>query len=99
VKYAVQGLKIIYKKGYKYKKAGVIVTELTPENEKQLNFFSSENPKHKALMNTIDNLNNSIGQKKIKLACQDLDRTWKMNQEKLSPRYTTRLNEIITINS
>jgi DNA polymerase V len=99
VKYAVQGLKIIYKKGYQYKKAGVIVTELTPENEKQLNFFTSENPKHKTLMKTIDHLNNSIGQKKLKLACQDLDRTWKMNQEKLSPRYTTRLNEIITINS
>ena len=97
VKYAVKGLKIIYKKGYQYKKAGVIVMGLTPNNEKQLNFFTAENPKHTSLMDTIDKLNNSIGQKKLKLACQDLDRTWKMNQEKLSPRYTTRLDEIITI--
>ncbi len=97
VHYAVKGLKAIYKEGYQYKKAGVIVMGLTPSNEKQLNFFLKENPKHEALMRAMDKLNYSIGQKKIKLACQDLGRTWKMNQEKLSPRYTTRLNEIITV--
>ena len=99
VKYAVKGLKAIYKEGYQYKKAGVIVIELTPENEHQLNLFIHENPKHKALMKVVDQLNQTIGQKKLKLACQDLGRTWKMNQEKLSPRYTTRLDEIITINA
>jgi len=45
----------------------------------------------------MDGLNNSIGQKKLKLACQDLGRTWKMKQERLSPRYTTRIDEIITV--
>ena len=98
VKYAVKGLKEIYKEGYQYKKAGVIAMGITPENEKQLNFFTSENPKHKNLMITMDSLNKTIGQQKLKLACQDLGRTWKMNQEKLSPRYTTRLDEIITVN-
>ena len=97
VRYAVKGLKVIYKQGYQYKKAGVIVMGLTPENEKQLNFFTAENPKHEVLMKTIDRLNHTIGQKKLKLACQDLDRTWKMNQERLSPRYTTRLDEVITV--
>ena len=99
VKYAAEGLQAIYKEGYQYKKAGVIVMSLTPENEHQLNMFIEENPKHKALMKVVDQLNRTIGQKKLKLACQDLGRTWKMNQEKLSPRYTTRLDEIITINA
>lgn len=98
VKYASKGLLAIYKEGLQYKKAGVITMELTPENKKQLNLFIAENPKHQKLMKTIDYLNNTIGQQKIKLACQDLDRTWKMNQERLSPRYTTQLNEIIIIN-
>ncbi|TXB66204.1 Y-family DNA polymerase [Vicingus serpentipes] len=97
VRFAVKGLKAIYKKGYQYKKAGVIVMGITPESEKQLNMFTSENPKHQALMKVMDKLNHVIGQKKLKLACQDMDRTWKMNQEKLSPRYTTRLDEIITV--
>lgn len=98
VKYAIQGLKSIYKKGYQYKKAGVIVMSITPENEKQLNMFTQENPKHKDLMKAIDNMNYNIGQKKIRLACQDLDRTWKMNQSQLSPKYTTKLDEVITVN-
>jgi DNA polymerase V len=98
VKYAIKGLKAIYRKGYQYKKAGVIVMSITPENEKQLNMFTEENPKHEDLMKVIDQMNNTIGQKKIKLACQDLGRTWKMNQEKLSPRYSTKLDEIISVN-
>jgi DNA polymerase V len=97
VKLATKGMEAIFKEGYSYKKAGVIVMGITPENETQLNMFVKEHPKHQLLMSVMDKLNNSIGQKKLKLACQDMDRTWKMNQEKLSPRYTTRLDEIITV--
>ncbi|NQY06496.1 MAG: DUF4113 domain-containing protein, partial [Flavobacteriaceae bacterium] len=96
-KYAKLGLKKIFKPGYNYKKAGVIVMGIIPENQRQLNMFCEEDPKHKQLMQVIDNLNYSIGRKKLKLASQDLGRTWKMRQEKLSPRYTTKLNEIIKI--
>jgi DNA polymerase V len=49
-------------------------------------------------MAAMDTINNSIGNKKNKLASQDLDRNWMMRQEKLSPRYTTKLNEIINVN-
>ncbi|RXP52469.1 Y-family DNA polymerase [Lutibacter sp. HS1-25] len=97
IKYATQGLEHIYKEGYHYKKAGVIVMNITPENAKQFSMFSEENPKHMPLMKTIDRLNKSIGQTKVKFGSQDLGRTWKMKQEKLSPRYTTKLSEIITI--
>lgn len=97
MKLAVEGLEKIYKTGYQYKKAGVIVMDIRPENTKQFSLFNNENPKHQAIMKTIDQLNNSIGQNKVKFASQDLGRTWKMNQEKLSPRYTTKLNEIITV--
>jgi len=97
VKYAVLGLKAIFKEGYHYKKAGVIVMELTPQAEKQLNIFTEENPKHQKLMLVMDGVNNTIGQKKLKLACQDLGRTWKMKQARLSPRYTTRIDELLIV--
>jgi len=97
VKIATAGLKIIFKEGYQYKKAGVIVMGLTPTNIKQYNLFTQENPKHEALMKTVDQLNKHIGQNKVKFGGQDLGRQWKMNQEQLSPRYTTNLNEIITV--
>ncbi len=98
IKYCSAGLKAIYKEGHEYKKAGVIVMGLTPENQKQLNFFVSENLKHQKLLSTIDKLNKDIGQQKLRFGCQDLGRTWKMRQEKLSPRYSTRIDEILTVN-
>jgi DNA polymerase V len=98
-KFAVEGLSLIFKQGYQYKKAGVIVMDITPEETNQISMFENTNPKHKLLMDVMDRLNSAIGQKKVKLASQALDRTWKMKQERLSPRYTTRLSEIIIINA
>jgi DNA polymerase V len=81
----------------KFKKAGVIVTEFIDENKKQLQLFDEENPKHQLLMQVIDKINNKNGDKKLKLATQDLTRTWNMNQKHLSPRYTTNFNDILEI--
>ena len=96
-KYAVEGLKKIYKKNIEYKKAGVIVMGLVPNNRTQLNIFEKENPKHQALMKTLDFIAKKEGPSKVKLASQDLKRIWKMKQTKLSLRYTTELNETISI--
>jgi DNA polymerase V len=81
----------------KFKKAGVIVTELIDENKKQLQLFDEENPKHLLLMKVMDGLNNKIGNKKVKLATQNLSLTWNMNQKHLSPGYTTNFKDILEI--
>lgn len=95
--YAQMGLKAIFKEGYNYKKAGVIVMGLTPNNETQLSFFNTSNPRHQPLMSVVDKLNKSYGKNKIKFANQSLGRQWKMKQEKLSKSFTTRIDEIITV--
>lgn len=95
--FAKKALDKIFVKGYAYKKAGVIVTDFTPENQTQLSVFENSNPKHTPLMQAIDKINKNLGQAKVKLASQDLKRTWKMKQERLSPKYTTNLNDIISI--
>lgn len=96
-KFATKGLDSIFKEGYQYKKAGVIVMDIVSDNERQMSLFENSNPKHRKLMKAVDYLNSTIGHQKVKLASQDFGRTWKMRQEKLSPRYTTKLDEIITI--
>jgi DNA polymerase V len=96
-KFAQLGLKLIFKKGYEYKKAGVVIMDFTPENSTQLNVFENSNEKHKKLMLVLDEVNNKVGKNKLKLASQDKNRVWKMRQEKLSPRYTTKFKEIITV--
>jgi len=97
--FATQALEKIFRQGYHYKKAGVVVMDFTPENERQLKLFDDSNVKHIPLMKAMDKLNARYGQQKIKLASQDLRRVWKMKQEKLSPRYTTNLNDIIIIHA
>ena len=94
---AVESVVSMFKKGIKYKRAGVIVMGLVPTSNHQLHLFESENPKHKPLMGTIDKLNAKYEDYKIKLGNQDLKRTWKMRQERLSPRYTTNINDIIKV--
>jgi DNA polymerase V len=96
---AVEMLKKLHKgnEGIKFKKAGVIVTELIDENQKQFQLFDEENPKHLALMKVMDRLNHKIGDTKIKLASQNLSLTWNMNQNHLSPKYTTNFKDILEI--
>jgi len=96
-KAAVNAAKSMFKKGIKYKRAGVIVTGLVPTDNHQLGLFLHENPKHKPLMIAIDHLNTKFKADKIKLGNQDLKRTWKMHQERLSPKYTTNINDIILV--
>ena len=95
-KAALHGLKKIYKLGYQYKKAGVIIMGISPASERQLSMFSEEDPRHQVLMKTIDRLNTSENGK-VKFAGMDLGRTWKMKQERLSNRYTSRIDEIIRV--
>ena len=96
---AIALLKELYvgNENIKFKKAGVIVTELIDENKKQFQLFEEENPKHLALMKAMDYLNTKIGDRKVKLGTQNLSLTWNMNQKHLSPRYTTKFKEILEI--
>ena len=96
-KYAVIGLKKIFKKGISYKKAGVMIMGLTPTTKRQLSLFNNNNVKHISIMQSVDKIHKRFGPHKIKLANQDLNRTWKMKQQYLSSRFTTELSEIITV--
>ncbi|MDI9342440.1 MAG: Y-family DNA polymerase [Sediminibacterium sp.] len=95
--YACIALEKIFRKGYLYKKAGVMVLDFMPEDQIQLNIFEQSDPRHVPLMQAIDKLNKIYGQQKIRLASQDLKRIWKMKQEKLSPKYTTRLADVVVV--
>ena len=94
---AQKALKSIFKDGIGYKKAGMIVSDITPADNYQTNLFKGENPKHQDILKTIDQINLKTGNK-IQFGRNDLNKRWKMRQEKLSYCYTTKLNDIITVN-
>ena len=94
---AVKAITSIYKKGIHYKKAGVILTGIVPTYNRQMQLFDHEDARHQPLMSAMDRINKKYAAPKLKLANQDLARTWKMRQAHLSPQYTTNLNDIITV--
>jgi DNA polymerase V len=95
--FALQALQRIFLPGVHYKKAGVILQDFTPEDERQGTLFESRDERYVPLMKAVDTLNVRFGQQKIRLASQDLKRVWKMKQERLSPRYTTKLEEVMEV--
>ena len=94
---ALKMLSELYKEGDSYKKAGIIVTEIIPANQRQFHLFDDENPKFQKIMEVIDKQHAKIGERKIRLGNQDLQRTWKMKQYHLSNKYTTNFKEILEI--
>ncbi len=94
---AIKMLAEIFEEGEIYKKAGVIVTQIIPQDQKQFHLFEEENPKHQKLMKVIDDFHKKTGERKIRLGNQDLQRTWKMKQNHLSKKYTTDIKDIFEV--
>jgi len=95
VHYALEGLKSIFIPGYQYKKAGIIITEIV--TSAQLGLFDTvDREKREKLMQAIDKVNGEH-RHLVKLAVQGNGRDWKLKQEQLSKRYTTDINEVLTI--
>ncbi len=95
--WAAVGLKQIYKSGFRYKKAGVILSEISDQAIQQPDLFSSPD-EQSDLMETIDSINGRFGKGAIKLAEDGSRMRWAMRQEKKSPGYTTDWDEIATCN-
>lgn len=95
--YATQALKQIYRPGIQYKKAGVILLDLTPEENQQLTIFENRDVRHIPLMQIVDKINRRYSKDLVRLATQAPGRTWRMKQERLSQRYTTDVKEILKV--
>ena len=107
---ATQGLKSIYKSGYNYAKAGVMLLDLQPADRNQLKLdidltdrsatpaFAPNNPIDQVrLMQAMDAVNQRYGRGALLLASAGLGgahRVWSMKQERRTPQYTTRWQDI-----
>jgi len=82
IKTAISGLKKIYKYGYFYQKAGIVLSKLTGSSENELNLLAPimEN-KSKTLMKAIDFTNAKYGRNAISIAQAGINNSWKMRRE------------------
>ncbi|MBS1902785.1 MAG: Y-family DNA polymerase [Bacteroidetes bacterium] len=80
-------LESIYRPGYRYRKLGVILTDLFPAEKMQLTFSFDEGSlkKHEALMGTLDKLNSKYRENHlVMLAAEGIEHAWRSKQEHLS---------------
>ena len=87
VKTAVSILESIFKNGYRYQKAGVMLTGLRNDDGRK-NLFSSEKEKKiKILMRSIDNTNCRYGRSTLSLASAGVHKKWNMRRQ-----YSSKIN-------
>ena len=65
----------------------------------QLNLFDENAPRHNSqkLMEVLDRLNAKEGSETLYFAGQGIQPQWRMKREMLSPRYTTRYADLLTV--
>jgi DNA polymerase V len=98
-KEALKGLKKIFKPGLRYKKVGVNLLQLVPDNQIQTNLFEVKHKNESAeITSVIDSMNNKFGKNMVKVATVgNRVKEWSLIKEHCSPRYTTQWNELLTI--
>jgi DNA polymerase V len=91
----VRLLEPLWRDGYRYAKAGVILNDLVPAGEQQ-RLFATRSPAASArTMAVMDAINAQHGRGTLQVASTGLARSWATRARRLSPRYTTQLDEIL----
>src|SRR5215510_6427212 len=95
IRYALRGVEQIYRAGYRYQKAGVILTALVPAHQIQAHLFDyHDRERSRRLMAAIDTINTEWGSGTIHYAAMGLRPAWIMRCTRRSSRYTTRWKEL-----
>ncbi len=96
VKRALEGVRKIYRPGYRYKKAGVILYGLTRHNLTK-GLLDYDREISDSMMEVMDKINNRYGSATLKIASEGIEKIWKMKRENVSPCYTTRFSELVEV--
>ena len=79
---------------YGFTKAGVLLDDLLPIEDRPPLLFDTPRPRSAQLMSALDQVNDRFGKKTLVLASEGMKRTWAMRADHRSPRYTTRIEDL-----
>lgn len=95
---ALQGLRTVYRPGYRYKKAGVLLDGLEDAKLVQGDLWTlPDDADSKTLMRTVDRINAEWGRGTVQMAVCGIRQRWRMRADLRSPRYTTRWDELLRV--
>jgi DNA polymerase V len=84
----------MFKEGYEYKKAGIMLSEISPVTHQQGDLLDTQPAGNEKLMLALDSLNARFGRGAVKVSTQGAYQDWQMKQERKSPNYTTSWDEV-----
>ncbi|MCF7913368.1 MAG: Y-family DNA polymerase [Candidatus Cloacimonetes bacterium] len=92
-------LRSIYRPGYKYKKVGVMISDIIAEKQAPLDFFEPVyiDDERKLVMDCVDRLNNIWGPGTLAYAAAGINKSWQMKRELLSPNYTSDWRQLLSV--
>ncbi len=79
----------MYKPDYAYKKAGIVLSEISPVTHQQADWTEPDVLNNDKLMQALDELNQRYGRGAVTVSTQGAYKEWQMRQERKSPNYTT----------
>jgi len=100
IHHAKTALRKIFRTGFQYKKTGIMLGELVPEDSFQQDLFGArpeEQLKQRNLMELLDKTNKNFGRKVLKTAAEGFSQTWQMRRENCSKHFTTRWGDLLTV--
>jgi DNA polymerase V len=96
--WALKGLEQIYRAGYRYKKAGVMLNKLAPAEQLSMRLFGDERFENsRRVMKAVDEINARHGRETIRFGAAPAKGRWETKFLRRSRRYTTRLDEILKV--
>jgi nucleotidyltransferase/DNA polymerase involved in DNA repair len=94
---ARRGAEKAWRDGYAYTKAGIMLDDLLPEDERPRTLFEEDTAKRDRLMGALDAINGRFGTWTAVTASQGFKREWKMRSEMRSPAWTTDIGQVPTV--
>jgi DNA polymerase V len=96
--WALRGLERIFRPSYRYKKAGVILSHLRPADGLTVRLFGNcQYERARRVMMAVDEINARHGRDTVRLGVANPSGRWKTKALRRSPRYTTRISEVLSI--
>jgi DNA polymerase V len=94
---ALNGLNQIYRNGYAYQKAGVMLVDIVPATLRPRTLFDDADALRKshALMGVIDSINRRMGSGSVRFLGEGTEKCWAMRRENVSRRCTTEWKELV----
>ena len=93
----IEGLDKIFKKGFDYKKCGIVLTDLVHKDQVQESIFYKRRLNDEKISESIDVINKTFGPDTIRYAVQGRGNSWSIKREKLSPNYTTKWSDFLSV--